>query len=79
MPISMKNSTFTPSTTTIKVGTTIVWTNDDSTQHSVYASGAFDDIILQPGETFSYTFKTAGSFNYVSTLQKNMIGKIIVE
>ena len=77
--ISMRNSTFTPATTTVKAGTTVVWTNDDSTQHSIFASGAFDDITLQPGEAFSFTFKNVGTFDYVSTLQKSMIGKIIVQ
>ena len=77
--VSMKNSVFTPATATVKAGTTVVWTNDDSLQHTVFASGAFDDILLQPGETFSFTFKNVGTFDYVSTLSKEMIGKIIVQ
>ena len=41
--ISIINETFTPSTTTVKVGTKVTWTNNDSFTHTV----AFDDTSIQ--------------------------------
>ena len=60
---------FTPQTMTIKEGTTVTWTNTDTIEHTVTSGvngvpdGKFDQL-LQPGETFSFTFNTAGDFPY---------------
>ena len=63
---------FMPGDITVEVGTTVRWTNMDSTEHSVTSqteagtlilSGEFDQF-LNPGESFSYTFSTPGVYHY---------------
>jgi plastocyanin len=50
---------------TVKAGTTVVWTNLDSIQHSVTADdNSFDSGTLNKGGTFSQTFSKAGTFPY---------------
>jgi plastocyanin len=79
-------NSYNPSPLTIKVGTTVVWTNNDSTLHTVTSglpSGGpvgtlFDSSYLGPGKTFNYTFSKAGTFDYHCTLHPTMVGKVIV-
>ncbi len=67
--ISINNGKFRPKNVTVKVGTSLTWTNNDSTPQSVTsdAPGLFDSGPLAPGATFSHTFSTAGVFPYHST------------
>ena len=79
-------NSYNPSPLTIKVGTTVVCTNNDSTLHTVTSglpSGGpvgtlFDSSYLGPGKTFNYTFSKAGTFDYHCTLHPTMVGKVIV-
>ncbi|HYI21482.1 MAG TPA: copper-containing nitrite reductase [Candidatus Limnocylindrales bacterium] len=50
----------------ITLGTTVTWTNNDTGMvHTVTAvDGSFDSAILQPGQSFSYTFNDPGDFEY---------------
>jgi plastocyanin len=62
------------------MGTTVTWTNLDSTVHTVTSgTGAFDSGALGQNATFSYTFNSRGTFNYHCTLHPFMTGKVIVE
>ena len=61
--INIVNLTFTPGTLTVKAGTMVTWTNNDSTTHHVASdTGVFDSGNLSPNTTFSYTFNNAGTF-----------------
>lgn len=70
---------------TVKVGTTVVWTNLDNIQHSVTADdNSFDSGTLNNGGTFSQTFTKAGTFPYYciyhgGTGGQGMASKITVE
>lgn len=78
--ISIVNYSFSPDTLTIKTGTTVTWTNQDSVVHTVTSdTGLFDSGSLEKGKTFSYTFSTAGTFAYhCAPHQAKMIGTIVV-
>lgn len=75
---------FYPAKLTVKVGTTVKWTNNDEANHTVAAADkSFTSDVLQskdvkPGQTFSYTFKTAGTYDY-SDPNSNMKATIVVE
>jgi plastocyanin len=82
----MQNTKFNPQNKTISVGTKITWVNKDSFNHTVTSGtagnpdGLFDSGTLGSGGTFSYTFNTAGSFNYYCQIHQSvMTGKIIVQ
>mgnify|MGYP001559748075 CR=1 FL=1 len=53
----------------VKVGGTVTWTNQDGVPHTVThmvpAEGRkFKSSFLNKGQTFSFTFREAGSFSY---------------
>ena len=77
---------FEPGTLSVSKGTTVTWTNDDSTLHTVTSgspesgkSGAeFDSSYLAAGKTFQHQFSTSGTFDYYCTLHPFMLGKVAV-
>jgi plastocyanin len=78
---------YDPATANITVGTTVIWTNNDATLHTVYsgtpddsasAGKLFQSTYMAKGKTFEHKFDTAGSFDYYCTLHPFMIGKIVV-
>ncbi len=78
--VSITDSGYVPDTLTVPVGTTVGWTNDASTTQTVSATGAagfFDSGMLQPGDSYSYTFNGAGNYTYQS-LTTGLEGEVIV-
>jgi Plastocyanin len=70
---------FVPPEITVSVGTTVTWTNDDATIHTVTdKGGSFDSSIIAPTATWENTFETAGEFNYYCSLHPFMTGKVTV-
>jgi plastocyanin len=64
--VRIEGSTFTPSVLEVKKGTTVIWTNFDTIQHSVTGD---DNVVpgsglLLKGESYSYTFDKVGEFPY---------------
>jgi nitrite reductase (NO-forming) len=72
---------FSVNVLTVKVGTTVTWTNNDPGQmHTVTEmNGAFDSGFLETGDTWSYTFTEAGEFEYYCLPHPWMRAKVIVE
>jgi len=77
---------FDPQDLTVQVGETVTWTNNDDVPHTVTAGTPdmptpeeFDSGVLQPGDTFTYTFDEAGTFDYFCTLHPDMTATITVE
>jgi len=71
---------FKPNSITIPIGTTIKWTNEDDTTHTVTSEdGIFDSGDIKNGETYSYTFNEAGSFKYYCTIHPSMRAIVVVE
>jgi LPXTG-motif cell wall-anchored protein len=63
--VSMIGTTFSPKTLTVQAGDTVIWTNQSGLAHTVTADdGSFDSGSVQPGQTFSRTFSTAGTVAY---------------
>ncbi len=77
---------FEPETLTVSKGSTVTWTNGDSTLHTVTSGSAesgnsgteFDSSYLAAGKTFQHPFSTSGTFDYYCTLHPYMKGKVIV-
>jgi plastocyanin len=68
-----------PAAITVKVGTTVTWTNKDSDPHTVTTSnGPLHSPTMQGGATFSYTFTAAGTFNYLCTIHPFMTATVTV-
>jgi plastocyanin len=77
--VSMKDIQFAPKSLTVKVGQTVTWTNDDSTDHNVTASdGTFKSSTFGHGKTFSWKATKAGTFKYTCTIHPGMDGTLTV-
>ncbi|MCL4418145.1 MAG: cupredoxin family copper-binding protein [Actinobacteria bacterium] len=80
LAVTIKSNAFDPASLTIKVGDTVTWTNNDSYNHTITSdNGAFDSGNISGGGTFSFTFNTAGTFNYHCSVHTFMTAKIIVQ
>jgi plastocyanin len=67
--VTIKDSRFDTKDITVKAGTTVIWVMDANFPHTVTADdGSFDSGRLSDGETFSFTFDTAGEFPYYCTI-----------
>jgi len=70
---------FQPGSLEVAAGTTVTWTNDDPTQHTVTAGdGSFDSGALASGATFSHTFDASGTFAYACAIHPTMTGTVVV-
>jgi plastocyanin len=76
---TIDDHTFKPETLTVPVGTTVMWTNDDDTVHTVVAlDGTFRSQALDTEDKFSFTFDKAGTFEYFCSLHPYMKAKVVV-
>ena len=77
--VTIDNFTFVPKELTVAVGTTVKWVNHDDTPHIVVDKNkAFRSKALDTNDSFSFTFASAGTFDYFCGLHPQMVGKIIV-
>ncbi len=78
--VNISGLAFSPQTLTVAKGTTVTWTNNDSTTHTVTSdSGVWDSGDLAPGKTFSFTFNQTGTFPYHCKIHTFMTAKVIVQ
>lgn len=76
--VSIESFAFNPASLPVKVGTTVIWTNNDSVAHNIKSTG-FNSPMMAKGQTFEFKFDTKGTFDYVCGVHPSMTGKIIVE
>lgn len=78
--VVIKNFAFTPARITVKTGSTVTWVNQDQVAHSVVADhDTFpSSSTLQPGDRYSHTFNTAGTFPYICGIHPYMTGTVVV-
>jgi plastocyanin len=78
--VTIDNFTFAPQELTVAVGTTVKFVNHDDIPHTVVEKKlSFRSKALDTDDSYSYTFATAGSFDYFCSLHPHMVGKTIVK
>jgi plastocyanin len=77
--VTIASFAFTPATVTISVGDSVTWTNQDGTAHTATASGTFDSGNLAGGASYTATFSTAGTFDYLCSIHPSMTGRVVVQ
>ncbi|MCW5873441.1 MAG: cupredoxin family copper-binding protein [Anaerolineales bacterium] len=83
--VSIANFSFGPGTLTVKAGTTVTWRNNEDAPHTVTADdGSFGSNTLGQGDSFSFTFTEAGTYDYHCQFHggaghAGMSGTIVVE
>jgi plastocyanin len=79
--VTIQNFAFSPSDITVKKGTTVTWTNQDSTTHTVTEmdsqTGPSSDN-LNPGAKYTFTFTQTGTFKYHCSIHPEMLGTVTV-
>src|SRR5215211_4378996 len=86
---SLTDTAFSPNPIQVSVGNTVTWTNNDSQPHTVtsgsngqpdnkFNSSPNFSPLLNPGQTFSFTFTQAGDYPYFCMLHLNMVGTVSV-
>ena len=77
--VSIEDFYFEPADAAIQPGDTIMWVNEGNTPHTVTSDdGRFDSEVLNPGESFMFTFPEAGTFNYHCEIHPFMTGSVTV-
>lgn len=77
--VTLSGLTFSPKSLTVTAGTTVTWTNKEAITHTVTSdTGLFDSGDLTNGQTYQYTFSSAGTFAYHCKYHSGMTGTIIV-
>lgn len=79
--ITIKDMAFTPANITIKKGTTVSWTNEDSIGHTVSETDGKQgpsSTTLEKGQTYTFTYTTVGTFRYACSIHPNMTGVVTV-
>lgn len=80
--VAMKGYAFSPTALTVPVGSTVTWTNQDTAPHDVKTTSGPVSIhspMLQKGQSWSFTFTTAGSYGYYCTVHPDMTARIVVQ
>jgi len=77
--VTIDNFSFTPTTATVPVGTTVTWTNHDDIPHNVVSPDRkFKSPVLDTDEVFSHTFDVAGTYKYYCSIHPRMTGQVVV-
>ena len=75
--VSISNFMFVPDTLSVAPGTTVTWTNNDRSRHTiVFPEG---EIAIASGQSYSRSYDQPGEYTYVCGLHPSMTGKIIVK
>jgi plastocyanin len=81
----MRHDLFSPQRIQVVLGTTVTWTNQDAVSHNVTiapvvmsSSNNWESGLLSPGQSFSYTFTSQGTFQYHCLEHPGMVGIVIV-
>src|SRR5438067_5962606 len=79
--VEIMNYQFQPSSLTISVGDTVTWPNHDSAPHNIVVSDGpekFSGPTIQQGQSWSYTFTKAGTYQYYCGVHPDMKASITV-
>jgi plastocyanin len=79
--VKIDNFAFDAPTVTVPQGATVTWVNDDEDPHTVVAEDgrSFRSKTLDTGDSFSFTFMSAGTFGYFCSVHPHMTGKVVVK
>ena len=80
--VTIAKLAYSPKTVTVQTGATVTWTNNDTVVHNVQSTNGpgltapttstFASKLLNPGQSFSFTFTKAGTYYYECTIHKTL-------
>ena len=77
--VAITDFKFNPAALTVPVGTAVTWTNQDEEPHTIAAKdGSFHSPGMDTHGTYSFTFTTPGSYDYICSIHPFMTGTVVV-
>ena len=79
--VMIMNYAYSPASLSVAVGDTVTWTNMDTAPHTVTVTSGpvqFNSGNLQKGQSYSYTFTTAGTYKYYCAVHPDMKASVTV-
>ena len=77
--VAITDFKFSPATLTVPVGTTVTWTNQDEEPHTIAAKdGSFHSPGIDTHGSYSFTFTSPGSYDYICSIHPFMTGTVVV-
>lgn len=76
--VTIADFMFTAPEVHINVGGSVTWTNGDNQKHTATSSGNFDAGAIEPAQSSTVDFPTAGTFTYVCSFHPFMHGTVVV-
>ena len=78
--ILVKGFMFTPTSLTVKAGSTVTWANMDDEPHTVVSdTGLFRSGAMDTNESFSFKFDKPGTYHFTCSIHPRMVGTIVVQ
>ena len=78
--VTMKDFMFSPTSLTVKAGSTVTWTNEDDEPHTVVSDDKlFRSGSLDTNQSFKFTFDKAGTYHFTCSIHPRMLGTIVVQ
>ena len=78
--VVVKDFMFSPTTSTVRAGSTVTWTNMDDEPHTVQSdTGLFKSGAMDTNESFSFKFETPGTYHFTCSIHPRMVGTIVVQ
>jgi len=79
--VSIANFAFSPAHITVAKGTTVTWTNHDTTVHTIVETDGKNgpnSSSVNPGDSYTFTFSEAGTYQYHCSIHPQMTGSVTV-
>ena len=77
--VQITNFAFAPAVVTVAAGATVTWTNEDTTQHDVFAPPVgLQSPVLNQNDTYAHTFSSPGTYRYICSIHPFMHGTVVV-
>ena len=77
--VVMTSKGFKPSTVTVKVGTRVVWSNDNTALHNLNLGGGVESGTIKIGGSAAHVFDKPGTYPYFDSLNPALKGVVIVK
>ena len=76
--VNIADFMFTAAEVHVTVGGSVTWTNGDDQAHTATSSGNFDAGAIDPAQSSTVEFPTAGTYTYVCAFHPFMEGTVVV-
>ena len=80
MEVTIKDFMFSPTSLTVKAGSTVTWTNEDDEPHTVVSDEKlFRSGSLDTNDSFKFKFDKTGTYHFTCSIHPRMLGTIVVQ